>query len=63
MLFGDFSQLLVGSWGVLDLLVDPYSSSETGAVKIVAFQDVDFAVRHAQAFAAIKDITIGTITA
>ena len=58
MLFGDFSQLLVGSWGVLDLLVDPYSSSETGAVKIVAFQDVDFAVRHAQAFAAIKDITI-----
>ena len=33
------------------------------AVKIVAFQDVDFAVRHAQAFAAIKDITIGTITA
>lgn len=58
MLFGDFSQLLIGSWGVLDLLVDPYSSSETGAVKIVAFQDVDFAVRHAQAFAAIKDITI-----
>ena len=58
MLFGDFSQLLVGSRGVLDLLVDPYSSSETGAVKIVAFQDVDFAVRHAQAFAAIKDITI-----
>lgn len=58
MLFGDFSQLLVGSWGVLDLLVDPYSSSETGAIKIVAFQDVDFAVRHAQAFAAIKDITV-----
>lgn len=58
MIFGDFSQLLVGSWGVLDVLVDPYSSSETGAVKIVAFQDVDFAVRHAESFAAIKDITI-----
>ena len=58
MIFGDFSQLLVGSWGVLDLLVDPYSSSETGASKIVAFQDVDFAVRHAESFAAIKDITI-----
>lgn len=58
MIFGDFSQLLVGSWGVLDLLVDPYSSSETGAVKIVAFQDVDFAVRHAEAFAAIKDIAV-----
>ncbi len=56
MLFGDFSQLLVGSWGVLDLLVDQYSSSETGAVKIVAFQDVDFAIRHAESFAAIKDI-------
>lgn len=58
MLFGDFSQFLVGSWGVLDLLVDPYSSSESGAVKIVAFQDVDFAVRYAEAFAAVKNINV-----
>jgi hypothetical protein len=32
------------------LVVDPYSSSTTGAVRIVALQDADIMVRHAQAF-------------
>lgn len=49
--FGDWSQLMIGMWGGLDLLVDPYTASTTGTVRIVALQSMDVAVRHAVAFA------------
>lgn len=49
--FGDWSQLLIGMWGGLDVLVDPYSNSQSGTVRISAFQSVDIAVRHPEAFA------------
>lgn len=48
--FGDFSQLLVGMFGGLDLVVDPYTASTTGTVRVVALQSCDVAVRHATAF-------------
>lgn len=48
--FGDWSQLMVGMWGGLDLLVDPYTASTTGTVRVVALQSMDVAVRHAVAF-------------
>lgn len=50
MIFGNWSDLVVGLWGVLDLMVDPYTGSTTGAVRVIAMQDVDVAVRHAQSF-------------
>jgi hypothetical protein len=37
-------------WGGLDLTVDPYSNSTTGAIRIVAHQDVDVMVRNGEAF-------------
>ena len=53
--FGDWSQLLIGMWGGLDILVDPYTASTTGTVRIVALQTVDVAVRQAVAFALNND--------
>lgn len=55
ILYGNFAELIIGMWSGLDLLVDPYTSSTTGTVRIVALQDVDVAVRHAQSFAAMLD--------
>lgn len=49
--FGNFSDLLVGMFGGLDIVVDPYTASTTGTVRVVAMQSVDCAVRHAQSFA------------
>ena len=57
MIFGNFADLMIGMFGGLDVLVDPYSGSTTGATRISMFQDVDIAVRHAESFAAILDIT------
>jgi HK97 family phage major capsid protein/HK97 family phage prohead protease len=48
--FGNFSDLLVGMWGGLEVMVDPYTGSDKGQLKIVVMQDVDFAVRRAQSF-------------
>lgn len=49
--FGNFADCLIGMWGGLDITVDPYTSSNTGTVRIVALQSVDVGVRHAVSFA------------
>ena len=56
LIFGNFSDLIIGEWGGVDVLVDPYSLSTTGAVRVVVFADVDVAVRHVESFAAILDM-------
>lgn len=55
IIFGNWSDLLIGMWGTLDLMVDPYSLSTAGSVRVVALQDVDVAVRHAESFATMVD--------
>jgi HK97 family phage major capsid protein len=48
--FGNFSDLLVGMFGGLDIVVDPYTASTSGTVRVVALQSCDVAVRHAVSF-------------
>lgn len=55
IIFGNFADLLIGMWGGLDLTVDPYSGSTSGTVRVVALQDVDVAIRHAESFATMVD--------
>lgn len=55
-IFGNFSDLIIGLWGSLDINVDPYSLGTSGAVRVTAFQDCDIGLRHAASFAAIKDM-------
>lgn len=53
--FGNFSDLLVGFFGGLDIVVDPYTNSTSGTVRVVALQSCDTAVRHAQSFCVSND--------
>jgi hypothetical protein len=55
ILFGNFADLVIGMWGTLDLMVDPYTGSTAGTVRVVALQDVDVAVRHVESFATMVD--------
>jgi HK97 family phage major capsid protein/HK97 family phage prohead protease len=58
LIFGDFSQLMMGVFGGgPDVLIDPYTNSASGSVRIVVHQEIDVAVRHAQSFAACLDLT------
>ncbi len=50
VVMGNFADLLIGMWGGLDLTVDPYSGSKKGRLRVVVFQDVDFALRRTESF-------------
>ena len=58
VIFGNFSELLIGQWAGLDVVIDPYTSSKNALVTIVVNSWWDAAVRHAASFAAIKDADI-----
>ena len=53
---GLFSDCIVGYWGGLDILIDPYTYSNDGRVRINAFQDMDVQLRHPESFTVFADI-------
>lgn len=55
-IFGNFADLVIGQWGGLDLMVDPYSGSTAGTMRVVALQDIDIMIRRNASFAYIKDL-------
>jgi len=56
LICGKFSDLLLGYWGGLDIMVDPYTLAASGGHRIIALYDLDIQVRHAESFAAAQDV-------
>lgn len=56
-IFGNWSEVLVGSWGGLQLIVDPYTAKTNGVLEISAAAYHDVLVRTPAAFCKIVDIT------
>ena len=50
IIFGNFSDVLIGMWGVLDVMPDVAAKAASGGLVLRVFQDVDVAVRHAESF-------------
>lgn len=50
LLFGDFSNLMFGMWGMLDLSIDKSTKAASGGTVLRVFQDADTAIRHEAAF-------------
>lgn len=55
IIFGAFSQAVVGDWGMMELVVDPYRLKKQGMIELTAFAMYGIAVKYPAAFAAIKD--------
>ena len=57
---GDWSQVLLGIWSEVDILVNPFDSTAyaRGGVLVRAMTTCDIAVRHAEAFVVADDVTI-----
>lgn len=55
IMFGNWADLVIGMWGGLDIMLDPYTGATSGARRVIALQDVDVNARHAASFAAMKD--------
>ena len=62
LIYGDWSELLIGIWSEIDILVNPFESTaySKGNVSIRAMATVDVAVRHKKAFVSIEDVTTAT---
>lgn len=58
LIYGNFADLLVGQWGALELVVDPYRLKKQGMIEVTSFQMVDIAVRHAESFCKATGATI-----
>lgn len=56
MIFGNWRDLMIGDFGGMDLIVDPYTESQAGNVRITVHSHWDIAARHAESFAVAKDI-------
>lgn len=55
-IFGNWNELLIGEWGALEIVVDPYRLKKQAMIELTATYFCDVAVKHAASFAAIKDL-------
>ena len=51
----EISDLIIGLFGTLEILVDPYTDFAKGTTGVRVLQSIDIAVRHAESFAAMQD--------
>ncbi|MEM6614550.1 MAG: phage major capsid protein, partial [Cyanobacteria bacterium P01_C01_bin.72] len=54
--FGDFSNVLLGIWAGLDVMVDPYSESSNAIIKVIAKQLVDIQLTRGDYFCVATDV-------
>lgn len=59
-ILGDWSQVMLGIWSEIDILVNPYAQPAygRGGVLVRAMSTVDVGVRHPQAFVVASDIVL-----
>lgn len=55
IIFGNWADLLIGEFGVMEIIADPYSLKKKGAIEVTTFIMVDLGVRHAASFAKMDD--------
>ena len=58
IIFGAWDQLVIGEWGVLDILVDPFRLKKQGMLEVTSYQMIDVLVRQPSAFSAVTDATL-----
>lgn len=57
IIFGNFNDLIIGQWGGLDIIVDPFTKASNAQVNVYVHSFWDTLLRHAVSFAAMKDAT------
>lgn len=57
MLFGDWSQVVIGEWGTLEIEVNPYANFQSAITGIRAIVSMDCGLRYAGAFSLASSIT------
>lgn len=56
--FGAWQQLIIGEWGAMEILTDPYTLAGKGLIRLVLFLMIDEALRHPEAFSKGTGLTV-----
>jgi HK97 family phage major capsid protein len=56
MIFGNYNDAMMGQWGGLEFLINPYSRDTEGLIRINCWTFFDFLLRRTESFAVCKDI-------
>jgi HK97 family phage major capsid protein/HK97 family phage prohead protease len=54
-IYGDFSQLMIGQWGGMELIAEPYTLAKTAQIQVTANLFMDVKCRYDQAFCVSTD--------
>jgi hypothetical protein len=57
LIFGDWSQLIVAEWGVLEVEVNPFADFKAGIVGVRAIASIDIGIRYPVAFSVATSVT------
>jgi len=57
IIFGNWNDLIVATWGGIDTVVNPYTNQASGAVTISMLMEADIQVRHPESFSIVADVT------
>lgn len=58
VVYGDFYEIVVGDWGMFEIIVDPYSNKKTGQVEITVSRIASVACQNPAAFVKTPDLTV-----
>jgi hypothetical protein len=58
VVFGYWPSLIIGEWGVLEVVVDPYKLKKQNMVEVTSFLLADVLVAQPSSFAVMKDALV-----
>lgn len=58
LVVGIWPELLIGMWGALEIIVDPYAQKKRGLIEVTSFQMADVAIRHPESFVVATGATL-----
>lgn len=58
IVFGVWSELLIGEWGALELITDPYAKKKQALIEVTSFCMVDIAPKYGEAFCKGTGLTV-----
>ena len=56
VVFGNWEDLIIGQWGALEFIVNPYSRDTYDEIRVTGVGYFDLGLRHAESFAAIEGL-------
>ena len=57
LIFGDFSQLIIGQFGAPSIMVNPFSGDKSGTVRLTLLAEMDTGIRNAVSFAVTNEVS------